>query len=162
VLNRDISDLAARSLAATLNERRTAFPRKIQAIQADLAAKGIVGGPTLSLVSDAAQTECEARIDIATAELQRAAESKGVRYRPGLAKDLGDELSELTQNLCQDVEAVGTTALHVIPNAKGGVGMFQSAVQEAVRGRLYNARIDLGITRNWYIRESGNGHGQCG
>ena len=108
-----------------------------------MAAKGIVGGQSIRPVAGVARAECEERVETATAELQRAADSKGVRYQRGLAKDLGDALGELTQNLCQDVEAVGTTALHIIPTARAGVGMFQSAVQDAVRGRLYKGRTDL-------------------
>lgn len=144
MLRRDVVDLASRSLAGALVEPKNAFPRKIQAIKAELAAKGIAGGPAASIVSDAARKECESRIDIATDELRRAANSKGVRYYGTLGKDLSDALTEMiSQGLCADVQALSVTAFHVVPNARSGLGMFHSALQSAEHSRLFKSRTDL-------------------
>lgn len=71
MLRRDVTDLAARSIAAVHVERRSAFSEKIQGIKGELAAKGIVGGPTVTIVSDAAGGERGSRIDPADAERGR-------------------------------------------------------------------------------------------
>ncbi|MGB8964807.1 MAG: hypothetical protein WCB99_04105 [Candidatus Cybelea sp.] len=145
MLSLDVKDLASRSLEAELPERRAAFPIGVRRILEELATRNIGrSGASVTAVTDAAVAECRTRIDIATAELQRAADSKGVRYYVTLGADLGTALVELSQNLYGDVDTAGRTTLPAVaPNASSAAGMFQSSIQEAVGQRLNKGKTDL-------------------
>lgn len=69
-----------------------------------------------SRIAEAATRECEIRMDLAATELQRAADSKGIRYVKTLGKDLGQALEEISQDRCADVAAISKQALSAIPN----------------------------------------------
>jgi hypothetical protein len=144
MLRADVEDLASRSLQAALVERYKAFPDQMRLVTAELANKGIArSGYAFTVISNAALKECDLRVDIAANELQRAAESKGVRYDKDLGKDLGAALEANTQNLCANIETAAASMLRLVPNAGEALGRFQSGLQMARTARLAKGRADL-------------------
>lgn len=143
MLRRDVQDLASKSLAAAIIPRREAFPEEIHEILVEAAAKNVVGGPTVTAINRAAVSECELRVGIAAAELQRAAESKGIRYRKELVGDLGTALEEITQDICDSVQGATVKGLSAFPGAGTKAGMLQSVLQMTRHTSLARKRTDL-------------------
>ncbi|HEY1656227.1 MAG TPA: hypothetical protein VGF86_14070 [Candidatus Tumulicola sp.] len=88
----------------------------MKTIIAELASKGIVGGPTVSRISEAAISEIAERKQLASEALRRAVESAGVRYYSNLPSDLNDALQKIVDGSMGDVIARGRDRLRHLAN----------------------------------------------
>lgn len=143
-----VSRLATESFGALLQERRRLFSDEINRIVVELAAKGIRGGPTLTMFYRAAIAEIALRKELAAAEVQRAAESAGIRYYPKLADDLTETLQRITKDRMSDVLALVRQKLHTSPNAGAAVQRFDGMVIGHIASR------DKGYTDLHHFAES--------
>jgi hypothetical protein len=127
-LRSDVFDLASESLSAALLPRQREYPSRTRKILAEMASRGIHGGPTAMLMSREAIDEIEKRVEIATKELERATESKGVRYYKNLGTDLGEALQRLCDGRYNDVLSDFNTLSNTLPNPAGSRADFGSGL----------------------------------
>lgn len=136
-LRKDVVDLASESLTSDLLPRQREYPSRTQKVLSELAARGIAGGPSANLTGREAIDEIETRIEIATKELERAADSKGLRYNKNLGADLGAALDQLCEGRYNDVLADFDSNANALPNpaqTKSAYGeIFSRTAQNALR-----------------------------
>ena len=83
---------------------RESFQRKVQACLADLASRGVVGGPTVQIIGDECRAEISARTEIAVTALKTASLACDIRFTRGLADALVDAFDKLSApaEVCQN------------------------------------------------------------
>lgn len=138
MLRQDVVDLASESLNAIFLTRQKEYPDNTRRVLERLAFRGIVGGPTYSLLGRQAYNEITQRASIVADELRRACESKGVHYHKSLTLELNDALDQLALGRWNDVLADWSHKARAVPTFGPAVqteydGLFARTAGDALR-----------------------------
>jgi hypothetical protein len=129
-------ELAERSYLPRRSQFVADLNNEVRQRIAELASKGIHGGPTVQYVVQAGSENMIARCAAAADELQRACNSKHIVFYPGLLDDLNTGFDLLTESDAASATNNIAAAISYLPNL---VAVKAAVAQAMLQARLQGA-----------------------